>query len=288
MFWIAGITIVLIGFAIFYFLYFGDSSGTYKKALEQAERGNYADARSIIRPLLDREPNNARAHFHMAQVYAIQGDLNNELVHLLDVKRVHEYTGEIRENMILNRLGEIYYQQEKFAESFDHYQRALRITPQNEEALAHLAFMSIGQASFERAEEFFAPLVQLVFNKSDYHIARGVCLAMVQNEAALTELEKGLELNPDNQTAKFLTALQAFRQNNSSRSRELIESLLPSINDPSVSHIVNRLAVAVHYREKNYKKALSLAERCLAMALAEEWSQEEYDARITVAARSMR
>ena len=283
MFWIIGIAIVLIGFGVFYFLFYGDTPGLYKKALAQAENGNFAEARSLVRPILDRDPDNPRANFNMAQIYAIQGDDDHELSHLLEVKRINQYSKEIRESMVLNRIGEIYYEKEKFTESFEHYLYALRETPKNEEALVHLAFMAVGQGEFGMANEFFATLTEFVPKKSDYRVAYGISLSMIQNPQALDELEEGLELNPDNQTVRFLTALQAFRQGESERAKELVESLLHSLNDPSVAHIVNRLGTGVYFMEKDFKKALALAERCLATAVSQQWAREEYDARITIA-----
>ncbi|MBI3396444.1 MAG: restriction endonuclease, partial [Spirochaetia bacterium] len=137
------------------------------------------------------------------------------------------------------------------------------------------------------AENFFRKLVRVTPNVADYHIARGVCLGMLRSKEAAREFELGLALAPNDQTGKFLAALHALKSGDTPKSKELLESLLPTVTAPHIMHITNRLATAVYYVGREYDKALMHAERVLASAISEGWEKEEYDARLTVAYMAM-
>ena len=280
------IVLIVLGGLGYYFLV-ANRGSVYERAINLAERGEFTDARGLIRSKLDRNPEDYKSHFYMAQVYALEGNEDNELFHLKEIKRINRFSSEVNPIKTMNRMGEIYYTQEHYRDSFEAYMDAFNYAPNNEEALVYLAFMAAGQGGFEVAEKYFSRLVQVAPNVADYHIARGVSLAMMKSNDSLTELEMGLVLKPHDITAKFLVALQAFKMNNMEKSRETLESLLENINDPFVGHIANRLAVGLHYQNKDYDRALNFAERCLATAVSENWEQEEYDARLSVAYMGM-
>ncbi len=288
MLYVVSIFIVLAALAgVVYFIFVKDRSNVYQKALDLAQRGDYTDARGMVRARISRDPDDVLAHHTLARVYALEGNDESELSHLLEVRRIGSYTQEITPIQVLNRIGEIHYQRDRYRESFEIYMESQRFSQTNEEALAHLAFMAIGQGEFDVAETFFRKLVRSAPNVAEYHIARGVGLAVLKNKEAMKELELGLALEPNDQTARFLNCLQATRQTETNKAKELLDSLLPMVTSPQVMHITNRLAVSVFYMMRDFNKALEHAERVLVSAVKEGWEQEEYDARLSVAYMAM-
>lgn len=275
--------VVAVGGAAYYFLFY-DRGSVYERALALAKRGAYMDARSIIRPRVDRDPDDPRPHYYMSRVYAMEGNTDQELAHLRELKRIGRWTSqEFQAADILVRIGQLFYEDDRYSDAFDAYLEALNVDPSNETALAHVAFMAIGQGEFQLADGYFKRLIKIAPNVADYRIARGVGLAMMKNKEALEELTLGMTLQPRNQTAQFLTAMQAFREGAYERARELLEGLFGQLSDPYVLYVCNRLGAAVYYMCKDGARALSCAERCLSAAVKEEWEDEEYDARLSVA-----
>lgn len=278
-------TVVLA--AAMYFFFVMERGDAYAKALVFAERGMFTDARGLIRGRLDSDPDNFRAHFAMARIYAIEGNPGQELYHLEEIKRINRYSPEINAITILNRIGEIYYTNGDYNEAFEAYLDALSVNSKNEAALAYLAFLSIGQEQFDIAERYLRRLVELSPNRPEYHLARGIGLAMMKNGEAIRELEMALNISPGDPTAKFLTSFQAYRNGEIDKSLRLLEELLPTLTDPAIIYIANKLAVNVYYLKKDYRQAMTYAERCLETSTSEAWTAEEFDNRLSVAYMAM-
>lgn len=283
---IALIVVIIVAIAV-YFLFFSNRLSFYERAEALASRGAYTDARGLIRSRLDSNPADFRAHYQMSRIYALEGNQDNELHHLKEVKRINNYSPNMDAMKILNRIGEIYYNQERFQESYESFLDAFNAIANNQQAAVYLAFMAVGQGQFEIAERFFKFLVRSAPQVADYHIARGVCLSILKKKEALDEFEAGLNIKPQDVTARFLTALQAFRLNSIDRSRELIGELLPAIQDPNIKHIAHRLAAGIFYQARDYDRALEYAEKCLEFAREQNWASEEHDSRISIACMAM-
>ncbi len=283
---IVGLIAFIAAAAAYYFLVLSRAD-VYDRALALAERGEYTDARGLIRSKIDRNADDYRAHFNIAKIYALEGNEDAELHHLSELKRINRFTPEMSPITVMNRMGLLLYSQERYRESFEAYLGALAVAPNNEEALVYLAFMAIGQREFEVADPYFKRLVDLSPNVSEYHVARGVGLGMLKSTDSLRELEMGLALSPHDITARFLAALQAFRQPDLEKAVEHIEALMPTLTDPAISHMANRLACGIYYLTKDYDKALTHSERYLKSSIDEGWDQEETDARLTISYMSM-
>jgi tetratricopeptide (TPR) repeat protein len=218
----------------------------------------------------------------MARIYNIEGNEDSELVHLLELKRINRFSGEISGVEVLNRIGEIYYSWGAYRESYENFMDTLALSGSNDAALTYLAFMAIGQEAFDIAENYFRKLVKIAPNVPDFHLARGVGLSMLKSNEAMRELEIGLSLSPDDETAQFLVALQGYKQGEPEKARSILVELIPRITEPAISYIASKLATAVFYLIKDYDRALEYAERCLNSAIQEGWAGEEYDSRLSV------
>lgn len=273
--------------ALYYFAVF-DRGNVFDRALALARNGSYMDARALIRSRIERDPDDPRGQYYMSRIYALEGNEDQELEHLKEIKRIGRYSGEIKPTQVITRIAQVYYEADRLGEAFENYLDLLHYDPNHEGALAHIAFLAIGQGEFDLAEKYFKKLVKIAPTVSEYHIARGVGLSMLrEKEDAIEELRLGLDQAPKNQTAQFLTALQYFKNGDAEKAREILELLLENVMDPYVTFIANRLATAVYYMAKDYDRALTFAERCIQAAAKEEWDAEEYDARLSVAYMSM-
>ncbi len=289
MLWLGvAITISALIAGVIYFYFFVDDKGPYERAMDLANRGNFTDARAIIRTRIDRDPANVTAHYNMAQIYAMEKSPAGEIQHLMEIVKLNSFPAGVSPAEILNRLGEIHYEAENFQTSFQFYLESLNHTANNEEALARLAFMCIGQEEFEFAENYFRKLVEIAPFVLEYRIARGVGLAMLKKKECLDEFAQALQIQPDNPTARFLMAFQSYHQNDFKQSAEHLGYLLGKSYDPGVDLMIHKLAAAVFFQNAQYPRALESADRCLDIAQDQRWIKEEYDARLSVALLSLR
>lgn len=285
---VLGISLFLLALGALYYFTIYDRGSVYDRALSLAKSGNYMDARALIRSRVERNPDDVRAHYFMSRIYAEEGNEDQELDHLKQIKRINRYASDISPTQVIGRIAQIYYKGDRLGEAFENYLDLLQFDPNNESALAHISFLAIGQGEFETAEKYFKRLVKAAPTVADYHIARGVGLAMLRDkDDALEELKLGLAQNPKNQAAQFLTALQSFKNNDIEGAAKILEELLARVTDTYIAYITNRLATVVSYLAQDYESAVKHAERCLDTALKEEWDGEEYDARLSTAYMAM-
>lgn len=280
------IGVPVIGGLAYYFLVMNQGN-VFERAMALADRGEFTDARGLLRSKVDRDPDDFRAQHFMALIYRKEGNDDLELHHLQEVRRIGRYTPAVSPSAVLNRLGEILYKQERYRESYEVLLESYGYNNSDETALTYLGFMAVGQEEFELADGFFRRLTAVAPNVPDYHLARGVTLAMLKHKDALPALETGLALAPHDTTAKFLCTLLAFRIGDGKKAKEHLTDLMANLDDPDIAHMANRLAVGVHHLNKEFEQAMSYAERCLAHAMAKGWTKEEYDARISVAFMAM-
>jgi len=281
--YIIALVVTLAFFGIIYFFFIRDTGSVYEKAIMLAERGDYTDARGLIRARIDSDPDNVRAHYIMSRIYNMEGNEDSELVHLLELKRINRWSPDIQPARILARIAEIYYIWGAYRDSYENFLEVIGNQPSHDTALAFLAFMALGQQQFDIAEGHLRRLVKVAPNVPDYRLARGIGLAMQKSSEALPELELALAMNPHDESTQFMVALQAYRQNDAEKARTVLNDLIPRLMDPAISYIASKLATVVCYMLKDYPAALSHAERCLHGAIQEGWNQEEYDSRLSVA-----
>ncbi len=275
------ISAIVLGLLYYFFIY--EHTEIYARAQKLAEEGNYIDARVLMRSRLDRNPQDPRAHYHISRLFWQEGDVEQELMHLLKVKELSLYFKEVQPQVVLGRIGEIYYQKNQLKEAFENFLELLHFIPDNESALAHVAFIAVGQAEFFIAERYFSKLVEIAPEVSEYHIGYGVCLSTLKRSNALSELELGYSQSPHNITAAFLAAFQNYLEAKHDRAQEIIERIKTDITDKYIKHIMNRLSIAVHQAKKDYSKALQYNEACLQTALMNQWKREIYDAHLGMA-----
>ena len=277
------IVAAILGIAIAsYFLIF-NKKDLATRALELASAGMFTDARALVRSKLDRDQNNPALHYIMMRIYNLESDEANELHHMLQIFEIGHSVAELPLPLLTNRIAAIYYKNERYTESFQFYLDALRMVPENEEALARLAFLCAGQEKFEAADRFFSKLVQLKPNVFEYRLGRGICLSQIRKKDALGEFEAACEVEPNNLTANLLYGLESFFQGTTDQSIQKLLHALTLGPEPEIEYILNKAITASYYQRSDYNSALKYAEQALQLTLDSGWSREEYDARISVA-----
>ncbi len=95
--------------------------------------------------------------------------------------------------------------QGKFSEAIDKLERLRASIPQDLDVLFELGSLAYNTGDYNKAEEAFITITRLVPNHSNAHFGLGLVYQQRgEKEKALAELEKVLELNPDNEQIKQL------------------------------------------------------------------------------------
>lgn len=273
--------LIAAGIAV-YFLFF-NRKDLSERAIELAEAGMFTDARGLVRSRLDREPNNPELHYLMMRIYNIEGDETNELHHMLQIYRLGRSVPDLPLPVLANRIASVYYRNERYDESFQFYSEALKMVPENEEALARLAFLCAGQEKFEAADRFFSRLVKLKPDVFEYRLGRGICLSQLRKKDALDEFEAACQIDPGNLTANLFFGIEGYFQGSFEQAAERLVRALELGPEPEVEYIIRKAITAIFYQKGDYNSALHHAEQALRVALDEGWDREEYDARISTA-----
>jgi tetratricopeptide (TPR) repeat protein len=278
---IAAIVLIMAGIAAA-FLFFRRKDFA-ERALELAEAGMFTDARGLVRSRLDHDPENPMLHYLMVRIYSIEGDEANELHHLLQIYRIGRSVPDLPMPVLTNRIASIYYRNERYSDSFQYYNDALKMVPENEEALARLAFLCAGQEKFEAADRYFSRLVQLKPDVFEYRLGRGICLSQLRKKDALAEFEAACQIDPDNLTANLFYGLEGFFQGAIEPAIERLLHALELAPESEVEYIIRKALTVLFFQKGDYNSALHHSEQALRIALEERWEREEYDARISTA-----
>lgn len=270
-----------------FFINLKDSTNIYQEAMQMVDKGKYVDARGLLRSRLNKNPHDALAHFYLSKTYNIEGNDEQELHHLRELRRTNNIPKELDPIAVFSRAAYLHYEAYDLAGAFENFLTMLEFDSQNEMALAHIGFLAIGQQEFQVAEKYFSPLVEIAPDVKEYHIARAVGLAMLKQERAIEAFDKAIEIDPEDYTSIILKALECFRQNKSAEGYEAILSVIEKIEDKHILYIAHKIAVVLCYLEKNYSQALTHAEFCERSSKQNAWSNENHDALLSIALLSI-
>ncbi len=281
--------IVAIAVYSFYSFFSTKETNIYKQAMNMATEGKYLDARAMLREHLKKNPKNPLVHFYIAQIYNMQGNLAEELNHIKQLKNINIFPPPLNPVEIFLQTATTCYEENELASAFENFLNVLQYDPNHEVALAHIAFLAIGQENFRIAEKYFSRLVKLVPQVKEYHIGRGIGLEMLKSNYSITEFSQALDIDSNDQTALFLKSLACFHQRRTQEAQNDIEKLINIENlDVHIRYIAHKLAVVIYYLENNLAKAINYAEVCVTLSTQNEWyTKEKYDAYLSLALLSL-
>ena len=257
--------------AVVYFVFFGTKANIVEKALALAAMGNFLDAKATLREQLDLDPNDSKLLFTFSKVYAMENDLLNEVTYLEKVKNIGKYEKEFPPIQVINRIANIYYQQDMFDEAFFYYLDSLNHDPVNLEALIRLAFMAVGQKDFEIADKFMRQIPDEEVKIQSYFIAKGVVTAMLNRD---NDFEKAFNIDHNSPVAGFLYALSLSKIRKFKEALDIVSPLLDMTADDLVKFTISQFIMTLNSSMSDYVSALANAKTCIEIAKRNEWHLE--------------
>ena len=121
-----------------------------------AFQGDYDEAVKHLTRALELNPQNADAHFNLANVLQSRGELNEAMVHYREALKINPGMAEAHSN-----YGAALYKIGKQDEAKAHLKQALRINPDYVEAHNNLGLILYDQDKFDEALKHFSRVVQI-------------------------------------------------------------------------------------------------------------------------------
>lgn len=255
-----------------------------EKALELADQGNFLDARALIRNRLEKEPQNPKYHYTMALIYKKEGDEENYINHLKELYKLKKTVPQLPFYEIINKIADYNYKQEYYSECIKFYEEALKYNKNNVEALARLAFIYAGQEMFEKADQYLSRLIELVPDKIEFILAKGIINSIQNKKESIEMFKKVVLLDPNHTLGLLFLGIESYRKKLFDDNLILnLEEHLKNITTLEIRYIFHKLLMGFYFYKKNYNKALYHAENALQIVLKENLLKEEYFIRIAYA-----
>lgn len=114
-------------------------SGNYEQALNDYNSKNYDKAESGLKEVLQSEPNHAKAHFYLGNIYYNRKEYETSLPHFEQAAKI-----DFKSTEVLMALGENQRALKKFDYAIVQYQKVIGFEPTNANAYYALGLTYIG------------------------------------------------------------------------------------------------------------------------------------------------
>lgn len=162
----------------------------YKKTVALCERGQYTEAKPILKNLLEKNPTNSEFHRIMGQILSDEGQQDEAIDYLIDALR-----WDSKNNWALLMLGNIFAKFKNDIETaMKYYDQALKVNPDDNITINNIGANLMQQGKLQEAKKYFWKAAEINDEYPNTHFA----LSMIA------------EIEDDLQTA-FKSAVQAIK-----------------------------------------------------------------------------
>lgn len=199
----------------------------YKKTVALCERGKYAEAKPILKSLLEKNPTNSEYHRIMGQILSDEGQQDEAIDHLIDALR-----WDSKNNWALLMLGNIFAKfKNDIGTAMKYYDQALKVNPDDHITINNIGANLMQQGKLQEAKKYFWKAVEINDEYPNTHFA----LSMVA------------EMEDDLQSA-FYSAVQAIKL--STRKNDLYKNAVTQLFE------VSKRVIKADVGKKIYSKYL--------------------------------
>jgi tetratricopeptide (TPR) repeat protein len=260
-----------------YIYFVGGKYGFDEKILALAKAGKFKEAKTLIKDKIDLKPDDPVMHNLMASVFKIEGNLEEEAQELEKIVANGKFTKEISSITVSNRLASIYYQIDKYEESFFYYLDLIENDPGNLEAIIRLSFLAIGQREFEVADKFLKTLPDSQIKLSAFFVAKGVISTMLGREDDFDFYKKAYDLDKNSMVAKFLYAFSYYQRRNFKEALKLVDSLIDLSIEEYIKLTFIQFLIVQYLCLNDYSSAMLNTRVAIDIARKNNWENELAD-----------
>ena len=164
----------------------------YKKTVALCEKGRYAEAKPILKNLIQKNPTNSEYHRIMGQILSDEGDQEEAINCLIDSLRWDSKNG-----WALLMMGNIFAKfKNDIPTAMKYYDQALIANPNDNIAINNIGANLMQQGKLEEAKKYFWEAIKINDQYPNTHFALGM----------IAEIEKDLH-------SSFFSTIQAIKFN---------------------------------------------------------------------------
>jgi protein O-mannosyl-transferase len=153
----------------------------------------YANAETLLRTTIRRNPNCPMAYYNLGLVYFQQGRLDEAILQYQKVLQFHP-----DETDALNNLGSAFLQQGRVDEAIAYYQKALALKPDSAETHYNLGNALFRQGRTDEAMAHYQKALAINPDSAEAHYNLGnAFLQQGQMDEAMAHYQKALAIKPD-------------------------------------------------------------------------------------------
>lgn len=171
----------------------------FTEAASQETRGEWSLASSNYSKILDKDPENALAHYHLAVCEVRVGMNDYAIKHFQEAIRIDPNMQDAREGLegVYVTRGLLARQSGKRGEALTAFEEAVKANPKSASAALELGAELESQGQSERAMDVYGKAAAASPDDAATHAKLGaVFAARGMNDRAATELETAVKLNP--------------------------------------------------------------------------------------------
>lgn len=179
----------------------------YKKVIAFCEKGNYADAKPILKKLIEKNPTISEYHRIMGQIISDEGDQEEAINCLIDALRWDSKNG-----WALLMMGNIFAKfKDDVPTAMKYYDQALIANPQDNITINNIGANLMQQGKLEEAKKYFYEALQINNQYANTHFALGLIAEMESDlQSAFYSTILAIKLNKSKDVLYQNSVRQAF------------------------------------------------------------------------------
>ncbi len=228
----------------------------YKEVVLSYREGNYEDAVSICKELINLAPDNALYHNTFG---IILHKMKRYVEALIEKQKAVELESDSAEYR--NSLGITLHEMKRYDEALTETQKAVELEPNNAEYRNSLGITLHALKRYDEALTEYYKAIELDPNDAFYHNNLGITLDYIERyDEALIEMQKAVELEPDN--PEYRNSLGVTLHNMKRYDEVLIEKQKAVELEPDNPEYRNSIGVTLH-QMKRYDEALTETQKAV-------------------------
>ncbi|MDP3945221.1 MAG: tetratricopeptide repeat protein [Lutibacter sp.] len=179
----------------------------YKKAVALCEKGNYNEAKSILKNLIEKNPTISEYHRIMGQILSDEGDQEEAINCLIDALRWDSKNG-----WALLMMGNIFAKfKNEVSIAMKYYDQAILANAMDNISLTNIGYLFLHQNKLDQAKKYFWEALKINNEYPNTHFALGM-IAEMENDlhSAFYSSIQALKLNKSKDELYQKSLKQAF------------------------------------------------------------------------------
>ena len=179
----------------------------YQKVIAFCEKGKYADAKPILKKLIEKNPAISEYHRIMGQILSDEGDQEEAINCLIDALRWDSKNG-----WALLMMGNIFAKfKDDVPTAMKYYDQALIANPKDNITINNIGANLMQQGKLEEAKKYFYEALKINSDYANTHFALGMIAEMEADlQSALYSTIQAIKLNKSKDVLYQNSVRQAF------------------------------------------------------------------------------